>query len=293
MLKCKIRGIRTEQRVDGEPYADTGMRWVKIEGSNFRVEKEKMIEWLSYFGEITSEITEDTHEGSDDSADDLPPCGNGIYSVRMKVKREMPQFMPMYGKRIRLYYRGIVKRCSNCFHAHMRSQCRNTKVTWPEYVRGFNSIFPEIPCSMYGKWGRFLQGQSEENGPATSEVQVESHDSSTAEHQGRSELTSQKNGEEKRSNVEAEQSKSGKKAVDSTQRKTKQTKTAEAEGLEEKEQEEDIGEEDTDDDEDLLNLVRTLRASGISKSKIKQTLKAGSKKDLKVGRGRGRGRGRV
>ena len=157
VLKCKIRGIRTEQRVEGEAYKDTGMRWVKVEGSDFRVEKEKMIEWLSYFGEIKSEITEDELEGSDDSADDLPPCGNGIYSVKMRIVRDMPQFMPMYGKRVRLYYRGIVKRCSNCFMAHKRNQCKNERVTWPDYVKGFNQIFPDIPKGMYGKWGAFIQ----------------------------------------------------------------------------------------------------------------------------------------
>jgi hypothetical protein len=47
---------------------------------------------------VKSEITEDTHEGSDDSSHNLPPVGNGIYSVLMKLERDMPQLIPMHGK---------------------------------------------------------------------------------------------------------------------------------------------------------------------------------------------------
>ena len=157
ILKCKIRGIRTGQRADGESYSDTGMRWVKIEGCEFRVSREQMIEWMSFFGEVKSDVTEDMFGGSDDSADDLPPVGNGIYSVKMKIERDMPQFIPMYGKRVRLYYRGIVKRCTNCFRPHQRSQCKNEKVTWAEYVGGFAEIFPDIPHVMYGKWSSMIK----------------------------------------------------------------------------------------------------------------------------------------
>jgi hypothetical protein len=60
------------------------------------------------FGEIKSELTEDVSEESDNSENDMP-LGNGIYSVRMKIKKDMPQFIPMQGNRVGLYYRGIVK----------------------------------------------------------------------------------------------------------------------------------------------------------------------------------------
>jgi hypothetical protein len=79
---------------------------------------------------VKSEILEDTHEDSDDSSDDLPPVGNGIYSVQMKLKQDMPQLVPIHGKRVRLYYRGIVKRCTNCFGIHQRKNCTEEKVPW-------------------------------------------------------------------------------------------------------------------------------------------------------------------
>jgi hypothetical protein len=149
-LKCKIRGIRTAQN-NRASYQDEGFRWVKVEGCEYRLEEKQIVDWLSHFGEVKSEISEDTHKGSDDSNDDLPPVGNGIYSVRMKLKKDMPQLIPMHGKRIRLYYRGIIKRCTNCFGAHQRKNCKEKKVQWIKYVEQFITNFPEIPRESYGR----------------------------------------------------------------------------------------------------------------------------------------------
>jgi hypothetical protein len=35
-LKCKIRGIRAKQQVDGDYYEDARIRWVKVEGCEYR-----------------------------------------------------------------------------------------------------------------------------------------------------------------------------------------------------------------------------------------------------------------
>jgi hypothetical protein len=100
ILRCKIRGIRSTQNNQTENYQDEGFRWVKVEGCEYRLEEKQIIDWLSHFGDVKSEILEDTHEGSEESSNDLPPVGNGIYLVRMKLKRDMPQLIPMHGKRI-------------------------------------------------------------------------------------------------------------------------------------------------------------------------------------------------
>ena len=55
---------------------------------------------------------------------------------------------------------------------------------------------------------------------------------------------------------------------------------------------EDGEETETDDDEELIRMVKEMRASGISKTKIKQTLSTSSKRAQKMGKGRGRGRGK-
>ena len=277
IVKCKIRGIRTEWDEQEEGYVDSGLRWVKVEGCEFRIDKEQIIEWLSYFGEVKSDVTEDTVEDPD-SEDDIR-YGNGIYSVRMKIRRDLPQFMPMFGKRVRLYYRGIVKRCTNCFDPHRRKLCKNEKVQWSEYVRGFAENFPEIPRALYGKWEKMLDGQ-----PQSSTRRV-------VENEG------EKKTEEENENVQAQ-----KLSVPSTPQSSNtssnenvqtqiQTSSADQARIEEEVGEENE-EEETDDDDELFNLVKNMRASGISKTSIKQTLSAGFKRDQKGGKGKGKGRGR-
>jgi hypothetical protein len=54
-----------------------------------RLEENPILEWLSYFGEVKTNFFEDTHE----EPDDLPPVGNGIYSVNMKLTQDMPQLI--------------------------------------------------------------------------------------------------------------------------------------------------------------------------------------------------------
>ena len=35
------------------------------------------------------------------------PVGNGTYVVQMNLKKPIPQFMPISGRKIRIYYNGI------------------------------------------------------------------------------------------------------------------------------------------------------------------------------------------
>ena len=70
----------------------------------------------------------------------------------MRLSREIPQFVPICGKRIRLYYRGITKQCTNCFGPHTRKVCTSEKVPWIQYVSDFMSSHDHIPREYYGKW---------------------------------------------------------------------------------------------------------------------------------------------
>jgi hypothetical protein len=240
ILKCKIRGIRTEQRVHGKAYEDTGLRYVKVEGCEYRVEKEQIIVWLSNFGKFKSELTEDVYKESDDSENDMP-LGNGIYSVKMKIERDMPQFMPMHGKRVRLYYRGIAKRCTNCFQQHQQKHCKNEKVPWSGYVTKFAELFPEIPHDMYGKWKTMIKDcgiqESKKKSETKSSIKPQEADPNTGDVQSGSLLN-------KVNTLEAGEN-----------------------------QEVDGGEEDDEEeteDEELARVIKKMIASGISMKSIQK-----------------------
>ena len=107
ILSCKIKGIRAETDVDREqPDDDPSIRWVKVEWCDYSVEKAKIIEWLKMYGDPVGQLSEDVHQDTDSDTD---PTGNGTYSIKMRLHTNIPQLLPMWGKRIRIFCRGIQK----------------------------------------------------------------------------------------------------------------------------------------------------------------------------------------
>ena len=163
-IDCKIRGVRAQgQTLPAD--ADPSIRWVKVEWSEYSLRKEQMMAWLELYGEKAGELAEDIHPDSDS---DVAPIGSGTYSVKMKLKKDIPQLLPMFGKRIRIYYRGVQKLCTKCFGNHNRLHCRNDKVRWIDYVLRFIENNPDIPEEMYGRWWQVV---NEEFGPVLSETE--------------------------------------------------------------------------------------------------------------------------
>ena len=107
VLACKIKGVRAV--TGGEATASYNKDWtrvVKIEGCDYRVSEEMILSWLGLYGEVLSDLVEDVFEDSEDSEG---TNATGIYSVKMRFTNDIPQILPMDGRRIKIYYRGINK----------------------------------------------------------------------------------------------------------------------------------------------------------------------------------------
>jgi hypothetical protein len=277
-FKCKIRGIHSRQNNQAYNYHDEGFRRVKVEGCEYRLKEKQILNWLSYFSEVLSEISEDTHK--DDSSDDLPPVGNGIYSVQMKLKRDMPQLIPMHGKKIRLYYRGIIKRCTNCFGTHRRKDCKEEKVPWMKYVQQFINNYPEIPKESYGRWATMIDGTRPERDADKTIVTVQLTQSTSTGAQPKITKPTMQTTKPTTQTTKENDSEMGKEDEQETARE-KKSKT-----VEESEQEE------------LCQAIQSLVASGMSIKAIEEfflsekTETKNRLRGLKLGGGRGRGRGR-
>ena len=159
VIGCKVRGIHRRTQPTG--YTENPTRWVKIEGCEYRIEKEELKTWLNHLGAVVSEITEDRinleeESDSDEENPDSFTVGTGIYSVKMRLSSPLPQFVPMCGKRIRLYYRDIPKICTQCFGGHPRRGCTAEKVPWVRYVSEFMLRYNYIPDESYGKWAKIV-----------------------------------------------------------------------------------------------------------------------------------------
>jgi hypothetical protein len=160
-VSCKIRGVRdptrrneqaTRQvRQPQEQWVDDGTRIVRIIGCEYRLLESEILDWLCLYGEVITEITEEPYEDEQGSADKLPPIGNGTYLVTMRLKKDMPNWVPMYGRKVCLSYKGITKECNSCYGPHLKKFCKNERMSLEEYADKFRAKNMYVPEQLYGK----------------------------------------------------------------------------------------------------------------------------------------------
>ena len=210
VFECKIAGIRSGTGDQEQADPDPNIRWVKIEWTDYAIEEHLILDWLTHYGEPVGELSEELHPNSDSDAD---PIGNGTYSIKMRLNKDIPQLIPMWGKRIRVYYRGVQKLCSNCFGHHPRKNCRSERVTWVTYCLKFMENHKDIPEELYGKWWKVVNEHFgeiivEENEDEMSQEVAESHQAQqnrSQDQQQQPEATSSnQRGKERLSRVEEE-----------------------------------------------------------------------------------------
>ena len=167
LIACKIWGVRNP---DNRPTAtkrtgtvpsgvileDDGTRLIRIIGCEFRLSESEILHWLSCFGEVISEKTEEPFE-SEGLDPELPPIGNGVYNVKMRLKRDLPNWVPMYGRKICLEYPGIRRQCSSCYGPHAKKFCKSLRCGMESFVIGFSKKYPSVPVELYGKLSHLIQ----------------------------------------------------------------------------------------------------------------------------------------
>ena len=109
-------------------------------------------------------------EDVDDPEDKLPPVGNGTYQVKMRLKRDMPNWVPMYGRKVCFSYRGIKKQCNSCYGPHLRKYCKNEKMSLEEYADKSRPRNKYVPEQLYGKLAK-LENIAEQHRKLTENVQ--------------------------------------------------------------------------------------------------------------------------
>jgi hypothetical protein len=154
LFEGKIRGMRLE---DSAPPKKGDVRWVKLENCAWAFKEEKVNQWLSLYGVMLSPLEEEEQKFDSDDTDDCEdPVGNGNLATRMKLEKKIPQFLPMLGRKIKVYYRGIEKLCINCYKpGHIKKDCKNQTVGWITYVENFMQE-NDFDNSLYGNWNRIV-----------------------------------------------------------------------------------------------------------------------------------------
>ena len=70
----------------------------------------------------------------------------------MRIDKQIPQFLPMHGKKVKIEHRSIQILCTNCYGKHPRKVCKSEKVKWMDYVERFMESNQDISNNMIGKW---------------------------------------------------------------------------------------------------------------------------------------------
>jgi hypothetical protein len=157
-MSCSIRGIREQ---DPKMRAGPSYTWLKIEGAEYHLREEQLRLWLSEYGLLVSDITEDKEEQTLDSSEDDEiytdvDLNTGIYSAKMNLIKPIPQLIPMCGKKIKIYHKGIKKQCMKCFGTgHFKRDCGEERKEWLDYVDSF-MLEAKLPNEYYGNWARLV-----------------------------------------------------------------------------------------------------------------------------------------
>jgi hypothetical protein len=76
---------------------------------------------------------------------------NDVYSVRFKLENPIPEYLPIRGKKAKIYYHGMLPFCSNCYIVgHLTVDCVNETSTWWDYIAKLKGC--EIPDEFFGSW---------------------------------------------------------------------------------------------------------------------------------------------
>jgi hypothetical protein len=171
VIDCKVRGVR-HIFDDGRTYnhgREEGFKWVRIEGAEYRVDEEVTRKWLLKYGELINNFAEEKMAYEPDSSDEEDeeaykvPVHTGKYVVKMRIDRPIPQILPIDGRRIRIYYKGIRKQCNNCFEmGHMKRDCKERRKDWAEYVSSMMESTGFEP-DLFGKWKVVVQDWRSKN----------------------------------------------------------------------------------------------------------------------------------
>jgi hypothetical protein len=132
-------------------------RWVKLENCQWAFGEEKTLEWLSKFGRLLTSLEEKTYNfGSDDEDDCQDAVGTENLSAKMTIEQDILHFLPVMGRKVWVYYRGIFKLCINCYQlGNIKKNCRNSTVGWIDYVQKSEEEH-DFSDKLYGNWIKIL-----------------------------------------------------------------------------------------------------------------------------------------
>ena len=92
---------------------DDGTREVRIFGCEYRVPKQSLIDFLGHYGELLTKIVEELFEDRTvDEPETEETNKTGTYVAKIRLHRDIPELIPVAGRRVRVNYWGVQVLCT-------------------------------------------------------------------------------------------------------------------------------------------------------------------------------------
>jgi len=146
----------------------THLMWGKILDYNAKVENAKIgdevivsvsrtasevrasiiTEWMKLFGDPKGEHYFDK---------DSEGLSTGSYHIKLTIRHQIHEFLPIGGAKARIYYPGMPKQCTNCYRVgHLQKACQGKKIDWLDFIeRLLNTEL--YPARIFGSWIEVLE----------------------------------------------------------------------------------------------------------------------------------------
>jgi len=116
----------------------------------------KIESWLALFGTIREPLS---------VAIDKDGIEVGNVTCKFQIKHHLPEHLPIYGVKARLYYVGQPKQCSFCYKlGHVKKDCNYEKTSWTQYIIRLRKT-GHYTDSMFGNWVNTIDGKKRRRSP--------------------------------------------------------------------------------------------------------------------------------
>ncbi len=87
---------------------------------------EQISAWLEHYGKIEGEFI---------YVFDKLGYATDSLEVEVKLKKHIPEYLPMYGRKVRIFYLGMKRQCNNCLEiGHWKTECENESKDWFSFI---------------------------------------------------------------------------------------------------------------------------------------------------------------
>jgi hypothetical protein len=138
-LTCKFVGFSNVK-----PAELGQLTRVTAKTNEFVVDQADILNWLSKFGSVNTSNFDYERNSLGIRTD--------VLEVEILLKKHIPEYLPVNGRKVLINYPGIPKGCNNCYAVgHLKRNCRETKKDWIERVREMRDS-GEYEDELFGGW---------------------------------------------------------------------------------------------------------------------------------------------